>query len=230
MNDILDMSQFTAPKSDQINADDLIGGPLTITVTRVAANESSPEQPVTVCYEGDGGRPYKPCKSMRRVMMLIWGTKGSDYVGKSMTLYRDPKVQFGGMQLGGIRISHMTDIPVEKMSQGVAQLSLTMTRGKRAPYVVKELKVEPRKDEARAWADGFIAGIGKVPVADAIDPMVARAQKALDRLQAQRPELYAECQHAIDLRRAAFDPDHQEGRTTEQHGDQFDGSDFGEED
>jgi hypothetical protein len=50
-----------------------------------------------------------------------------------MTLFRDSKVQWGGMDVGGIRISHMSDI------SGVATLPLTVTKGKKAPFVVKPL-------------------------------------------------------------------------------------------
>ena len=35
MNDMVDMAQFTEAKSDQLNADDLIGVSKTITVTKV---------------------------------------------------------------------------------------------------------------------------------------------------------------------------------------------------
>lgn len=132
----MDMSLFIKAKSDQINADDLIGGPLTVTVTRVSANEGNADQPINVFYEGDDGKPFRPCKTMRRVMVNVWGADASKYVGRSMTLYRDPKVKFGGMAVGGIRISHMTNIdkPVEML--------LTATRAKREPYTVKPLIVE----------------------------------------------------------------------------------------
>src|SRR5690606_26574846 len=96
MNTHVDMTQFIAPKSDQLNADDLIAGPITIRISGVSANEGSPEQPISISFEGDDRKPYKPCKSMRRVMVHIWGADASKYVGRAMTLYRDPKVQFGG--------------------------------------------------------------------------------------------------------------------------------------
>ncbi len=48
------------PKSDQLNADDLLTGPRTITITEVV-NRETPDQPVWIRYEGDGGKPYKPC-------------------------------------------------------------------------------------------------------------------------------------------------------------------------
>jgi hypothetical protein len=104
-----DMRAVIEPKSDQMNADDLLSGPKTITITKVDIRPGT-EQPVSMWYEGDGGKPFKPCKSMARVMVHCWGPDASQYIGRSMTLYCDPKVLWGGMAVGGIRISHMTDI------------------------------------------------------------------------------------------------------------------------
>lgn len=137
MSASVDMTMFITPKSDQLNADDLIGGPRTITVTKVSANQGSPEQPVSIWFEGDDGKPYKPCKSMRRVLVHVWGSDARSYVGRSMTLYCDPGVQFGGMKVGGIRISHMSHIGKEQT------MALTATRAKRAPFTVRPLNVEP---------------------------------------------------------------------------------------
>lgn len=137
MSASVDMTMFITPKSDQLNADDLIGGPRTITVTKVSANQGSPEQPVSIWFEGDGGKPYKPCKSMRRVLVHVWGSDARSYAGRSMTLYCDPSVQFGGMKVGGIRISHMSHIDKEQT------MALTATRAKRAPFTVHPLKAEP---------------------------------------------------------------------------------------
>jgi hypothetical protein len=131
----MDMTQFIAPRSDQLNADDMIGGPRTITISRVRASESTPEQPVEIHIEGSD-KPYKPCKSMRRVMVSLWGPDASQYVGRSMTLYRDPEVQFGGMKVGGIRIGEMSHIEKD------AQLVLTASKTKRAPYMVKKMKAQ----------------------------------------------------------------------------------------
>lgn len=73
----MDMSAFVAPKSDQLNSDDLISGPRTIRITR-ATGTGSPGQPVAVFFDGDGGKPLKPCKSMRRVMIAAWGPNTDD--------------------------------------------------------------------------------------------------------------------------------------------------------
>lgn len=127
-----DLSTTIDPKSDQLNADDLIAGPRTITITRVVGN-SDKDQPISIFFEGDKGKPYKPCKSMRRVLVQLWGKDGGAYTGRAMTLYRDPKVKFGDIECGGVRISHLSHIESD------IQLVLTATRGKKAPHQVRRL-------------------------------------------------------------------------------------------
>ncbi len=131
----IDMTRFIEAKSDQLNADDLIGGPRTITITRVSANDG--DQPVNVYFDGDNGKPFRPCKTIRRVMVAMWGTDASQYVGRSMTIYRDPSVQFGGMQVGGIRISHMSHIDNEKT------VVVMKSKGKKAGMAIKPLVTRP---------------------------------------------------------------------------------------
>jgi len=132
----MDMSKTISPKSDQLNSDDLISGPITIRVSKVSLL-SSPDQPVAIHFDGDNGKPYKPGKSMRRVMVIVWGSDGNLYHGRSMTLYRDEKVRFGGQAVGGIRISHMSHI-----DQAVT-MALTETKASRKPFTVKPLAAEP---------------------------------------------------------------------------------------
>lgn len=126
-----DMASAIIPKSDQANADDFLTGPRTIRVTAVTVKPG--EQPVSIHFEGDDGKPYKPCKSMCRVMVNAWGPDSQKYIGRSMTLYRDPGVKWGGLDVGGIRISHLSDI------DGPMTMALTATRGSRKPFTVKPL-------------------------------------------------------------------------------------------
>src|SRR5690606_25044456 len=100
---MVDISSTIIAKSDQLNADDLIGGPITVTITNVSLTES-PDQPLTINYDGDNGRPYKPCKSMRRVLAAAWGNDGSKFIGRRVTLFRDPRVKWAGQEVGGVRI------------------------------------------------------------------------------------------------------------------------------
>lgn len=131
---MIDMRPTVIPKSDQLNADSLIGGPKTIKVTKVSLLPEA-DQPIAISFEGDDGKPYKPAKSMRRVMVNIWGPDGNTYIGRSMTIYRDDKVMFGGVNVGGIRISHMShiDAPVT--------MALTVARANRKPFTVHPLAI-----------------------------------------------------------------------------------------
>jgi hypothetical protein len=138
MNTAVDIRKTVEPKSDQLNFDDLIDSTKDITVTEVRLMKSD-DQPVAVHYEGDDGRPFKPCKSMRRVLIALWGPRADKWAGRSMRLYGDPSVKFGGSAVGGIRISHMTDIEGEK------SLMLTVTRARRAEYKVKPMDAPKRK-------------------------------------------------------------------------------------
>lgn len=140
-----DMSSVIIPKSDQLNSDDLISGPRTITITDVSVRPGT-EQPVAISFDGDNGKPYKPCKSMCRVMVSMWGPDAGKYTGRSLTLYRDPTVTWAGMQVGGIRISHMSHIVCERV------MALTVTKQSRRPFTVKPLRAESERPAESASA------------------------------------------------------------------------------
>ena len=140
-NDISNLRDTIVVKSDQLNADDLLGGPITITLTKVSRADG--DQPVAIHFEGDGGKPFKPCKTMRKVLLLAWGDDGRAWVGKSMTLFNDPEVKFGGVKVGGIRISHLSDIERD------ISVSLTSTKGKKTTVMIKKQPmVNPTKAAA----------------------------------------------------------------------------------
>lgn len=127
----MNLSETIVPKSDQLNADDLMAGPRTVTIAEVRAG--SDEQPVDVILAEFPGRAFRPSKSMRRVMVMAWGPEASTYTGRRLTLYRDPEVMFGKEKVGGIKISHLSHI------DRPLSVALTVTRGRRAPYVVQPL-------------------------------------------------------------------------------------------
>ena len=128
---MLDMSPVIVPKSDQISADDFISGPRTYQIESVVINNGT-EQPVNISLVGEN-RVWKPCKSMARVLVAAWGPDAKLYSGRSVTLYRDPKVKWGGLEVGGVRISHMSHI------DRPLSMALTATKGRRADYTVKPL-------------------------------------------------------------------------------------------
>ena len=134
----MDMSKIIEPKSDQINADDLISGPMTVTITGVKIKPGE-DQPVSISIDGTP-KVWRPCKSTSRCLVAIWGPDATAYVGRSVTLYRDPKVKWGGLEVGGIRISHMSHMERE------TTLMMTMSKANRQPTKIKPLAaVEPAK-------------------------------------------------------------------------------------
>jgi hypothetical protein len=130
----MDISKTIEAKSDQLNADDLIGASkiLKITEIKVVAGD----QPVSIHYEGDNGKPYKPSKGMRRVLIAAWGADSAQFIGRSLKVYNDQTVRWAGQEVGGIRISAMSDIP------GPLKIALTLAKGKRVPYSVEVLYVK----------------------------------------------------------------------------------------
>lgn len=124
--------EAAAPKSDQLNACDFLVEPKTYTIKDVVVKKDG-EQRVSVFFE-DCKLPWKPCKSMLRVMMVVWDSYDSkDFIGKSLTLYNDEKVMWAGIAVGGIRISHMSGLTAERT------ISLRATKKASISYVVKPL-------------------------------------------------------------------------------------------
>ncbi len=164
----MDISNTIKPKSDQLNADDLIAGPRDIIITAVKVTKSDP--PVSIHFEGDDGKPYKPCLSMRRVMVAIWGKDSNTYIGRALRLFRDPKVKYGSEEVGGIRISHASHF------ENSITMALTITRAKRAPYTVHPMDV-PTTAVKTIEATGIIeaTGDGSVTVKGAKKSIVATA-------------------------------------------------------
>lgn len=105
---MIDVSQMIAMKSDQLNAADLIGGDITCTIT--GATAIAGEQPLALRLSGRP-HPWKPCKTMRRLMAQVWGVDAMQWVGRAVRLTRDPTVTWAGAEVGGIRIAGMSHIP-----------------------------------------------------------------------------------------------------------------------
>jgi hypothetical protein len=146
-----DMTTVITPRSDQLNSDDLIAGPMTIEITGVTIRPGQ-EQPISISYVGDKGKPYKACKSMCRCMVNAWGADSKKYIGRSLTLYRDPAVKWGGLAVGGIRISHMSDI------DSALTMALTETRASRKPFTVRPL-LAPKESAASHGSDGATGSV-----------------------------------------------------------------------
>jgi hypothetical protein len=187
MNAHTDMSSVIIPRSDQYNADDLVAGPITVTIREVKITPGS-EQPVSILIE-DSEKAFRPCKSSSRVLVMGWGPDASKYVGRSLTLYRDADVKWGGLAVGGIRISHMSDL------DGPKTMMLTATKGSRKPHKVLPLVVEKPAaqssvDPAEKFATAYITKLATFTAMPELDAFVMEKKVKLDELQSKRPELY----------------------------------------
>lgn len=181
--DISNLSPTIVPKSDQLNAEQLLGWPMTLHVTDVRIG--SDDQPVVIHYDGDSGRPFKPCKTMRKLLIFAWGEDGRNWVGRSMTVYNDAGVKFGGVEVGGIRISHLSHIT------GDIRVSLTSTKGKKALHEVKMLREPARVDH-----------LGAIKAADSVETLKQAFAAAYKSTKAA-PER-ASFKSAYDARMAAL--------------------------
>ena len=153
MNDISNLRDTIIPKSDQLNAEQLLSAPMTIIVTDIKRG-SGPDQPVIVSYANDEGRPYKPCKTCRKILIFAWGDDGSEWIGKRMTLYCDPDIKFGGVKVGGIRISHLSDIERDMA------VSLNVTKGKKGEFVIRKLPdIRPIAELKRLLGEAAKSGV-----------------------------------------------------------------------
>lgn len=182
----MDLTQTLEPNSQQVNADDLTASPRTVSITDVT--KGTAEQPVFIHLAEFPGRTYRPGKSMRRVLVQIWGPEAANYVGRRLRLYNDQTVRFGKDVTGGIRISHAShiDAPVT--------VALTVTRGKRAPFTVQPLADTPVDP---AVVDAAHAAINQATTTQKLDEIAAHATRigihnqVKDAIEQQREQLEA---------------------------------------
>ena len=184
-----------APKADQLNADDVVPGPITVEILGVR-KVADQKQPYHIDVEGYPKRPWKPCKTMLRLMAHVWSEEAdrkvppSEWIGRRVTLYCDPEVTFKGHKVGGIRISHLSHIskPYE--------LTITITKSNRKDVTIYPIgesqpTVSPEDEEYIAVAKTELAG------AQTMDELVLFGDGLKKKSQAVRDALrplYAERQ------------------------------------
>lgn len=141
------------PRSDQINADDLIGGPRIVTVAGVKAGTAEQKYDIQIVEEAS--RVWRPPLTVLRLLIAAWGDDAKTWVGRRAQLYRDDTVRFGTEAVGGIRVAALSDLPDGKP----LKVSLTVSRGRRATVTVDPLPdaaptpVEPTADQVAACTD-----------------------------------------------------------------------------
>jgi hypothetical protein len=173
----MDLTDTIQPNSDQLDATDLLTGPRTFTIQGVSKGNA--EQPVNIQFT-EFPRPWRPGKSMRRVLVASWGADASAYVGRRVRLYCDPDVVFGGLAVGGTRIAALSHIDKPK------KVPLLVSRGKSAIFVVQPLneasvaEQSTRPAPAKQPTADELIGLAKSALAE--DALNAVARKAVTAL------------------------------------------------
>lgn len=94
-------------KSDQIDADNLIGG-ITMDVTIQAVQRGpSNEQPLQLVLK-ETEKFYRPSKTFRRALIGCFGDDPANWIGQRLRLVRNPDTMFGGVKVGGVEVSHVS--------------------------------------------------------------------------------------------------------------------------
>lgn len=129
----LNIADLLTGVSAELTADDLAGGPRFLKITKLVITED-PKRPLSVYYEGDDGRPWKPCLTMRRVLAGCFGTDSDSFIGQVVEVYRDGTVTYGEkgqgvLPVGGVRFKRASI--KERIS-----LCLQARRGKKSTWIV----------------------------------------------------------------------------------------------
>lgn len=132
----VDIRAATKPKSDQLNYETFLTGSQTFTVSKVTPGDR--DHPVFIHMNECPATPYKPSKGMLKCIAQPdgWGDKSSQWVGKSITLYGDPTVIYGGVEVGGIKVAALSDI------NGDYETLISARRGVRKPHLIKKIVIQ----------------------------------------------------------------------------------------
>lgn len=172
----MDVSAALIAKSSQLNAVDLVGAEQTVTIVEVS--QGSAEQPVNIVTDIFGpGRPFKPSKTVLRLLAKAWGLETAAWVGRSMTIFRDPSVRWAGEEVGGIRVSALSHI------DKAFAISLPVSKTKHASYSIKRLEVTAPAKE-RDWPAEIRASEGNVDALRALRTAATHANAGDDVLAA----------------------------------------------
>ena len=178
-----DVSFALQAKSDQLNSVDIMGAEPIIRIREVKVKQG--EQPVSVFFDGDNNRPWKPSKGMLRILAGAWGRDSSAWVGKYAQLYFEPSVKYAGKEVGGIRIRALSDIDPRGLS-----FALTINRQKREPYHVPLLEVSSSEYPADRFEKALPVMAEKMKAGEmTLQQVIAQCQKTGQLTQEQLKRL-----------------------------------------
>lgn len=134
---MIDLTKHIEADSDCLVAADLVGGPLTILVERVTESGKNDKKKIDIFY-ANSEKPFRPCKSMLRILCELWRTTdATTFIGRGITLYREPDCMWKGEKTPGVRICGLSHI--EKAVTVVAN----ERRGKMNTYQIEPIRPWP---------------------------------------------------------------------------------------
>jgi len=170
-------------KSDQLNAVDIMGVEPVIRIREVKVRQG--DQPVSVYFDGDHGRPWKPSKGMLRILAGAWGRDSSAWVGKYAQVYFEPSVKYAGKEVGGIRIRALSDIDQRGLS-----FALRINQKQTEPYHVPLLQVQSNEYPADKFAKALPVMAEKMKAGEmTLQQVIAQCQKTGQLTQEQLKQL-----------------------------------------
>lgn len=203
MTKAFDITPFIEAESDRITADDLIGGPRTFTIEKIEGAMQEGKRRMVIHLSDSPGKPFMPCKGMVRLLGQLWGADAATWVGRGITLFRDPDVRFGADLTGGVRIAAVSHISQPQV------VAVRASQKKIKSHKVEPLKVEPKADDAKAAADKIAATIARAPDAAMLAQYLtgANVKARIEAWRTDRPDLAALIDAARDAKLASLGGD-----------------------
>lgn len=195
----MDISKALVAKSDQLNAQDLTGAPIVVTIK--GAREGDASKPVIVDLVGMDGRPWKPSKGMLRVLAHKWGTETDAWIGRLVKLENNPEVIYSGVKMGGVEVIAMSHIdgpftiPVRLNSKQVKQHTVdVLAEPQTEPWLAQWQAITNALTAAGYEGDGpaMLATAGQVIGATWDHPNKISAEDAQKVLAAVREDNHQE--------------------------------------
>lgn len=181
----MDVSAAIVAKSDQINAIDLVGRDVTVTITDVKPGPA--DQPVHIITDAYGpSRPFKASKTALRDIVQAWGTDSKVWIGRRMTLFNDAEVLWAGQAVGGIRIRAMSHIDKAFEAKHI------ITRGKSKKVMIQPLPHAPTAPDTVTRALNAITAATDAATLNSIETHAGKqgiSEQVADAIRQRRNEL-----------------------------------------
>jgi len=178
----MDVSSAIVAKSDQLNAIDLVGRDVTVTIVDVKPGPA--DQPVHITTDQYGpSRPWKPSKTALRDIVQAWGTDSTVWVGRRLTLFNDPEVLWAGQAVGGIRIRAMSHLDKAFEAKHV------ITRGKTKKVMIQPLADALVAPQQSSQGDDITRALNAIDTAPNVTKLDAIEKHAASLGIDQTPEI-----------------------------------------